>query len=47
MARRRDSYMSLLTWLVGVFLAPVFMLIGLGVLIISGLFDDEGIDWDE
>ena len=38
--------MSVLGWLVGLFLAPVFVVIGLGVLIISGLFD-EGIDWDE
>lgn len=37
--------MSLLSWLFGVLLAPVFMLIGLGVFLLSGLF--EGVDWDE
>jgi hypothetical protein len=37
--------MSLVGWLVGILLAPVFITIGLGVLVITGLFD--GVEWDE
>lgn len=37
--------MSLVGWLIGILLAPVFITIGLGVLVISGLFDE--VDWDE
>lgn len=37
--------MSLVGWLVGVLLAPIFITIGLGVLVITGLFD--GGKWDE
>ena len=39
--------MSVLGWLVGLFLAPIFIVIGLAAIIIESLFDDEGIDWDE
>jgi hypothetical protein len=35
----------LVGWLVGILLAPVFITIGLGVLVITGIF--EGDDWDE
>jgi uncharacterized membrane protein len=37
--------LSLVGWLIGILLAPVFITIGLGVLVITGLF--EGVDWDE
>ena len=37
--------LSLMGWLIGILLAPVFITIGLGVLVISGLFD--GVEWDE
>jgi len=37
--------MSLVSWLIGILLAPVFITIGLGVLVITGLFDE--VDWDE
>ena len=39
--------MSVLGWLVGLFLAPIFIVIGLAAIIIESLFDDEGVDWDE
>ena len=39
--------MSVLGWLVGLFLAPIFIVIGLAALIIETLFEDKGIDWDE
>jgi hypothetical protein len=31
--------------MIGILLAPVFVAIGLGVLLISGIFD--GVEWDE
>jgi uncharacterized membrane protein len=33
--------MSLVGWLIGIILAPVFITIGLGVLVITGLFEGE------
>jgi len=46
-ARGWYFFMSVLGWLVGLLLAPVFILIGLAAIIIESLFRDEGIDWDD
>lgn len=39
--------MSVLSWLVGIALAPVFIVVGLAAIIIESLFEDKGIDEDE
>ncbi len=36
-----EARMSLVGWLIGILLAPVFITIGLGVLVITGLFEGE------
>ncbi len=39
--------MTILTWLLALLLAPVFIVIALGILIIETLFEDDGVNWDE
>lgn len=47
MARGWNIVMSLVGWLIGIALAPVFIIIGLAAIIIETLFEDKGIDEDE
>ena len=39
--------MSILSLLVGIALAPVFIAVGLAAMIIESLFEDKEVDWDD